>query len=83
MYSMIASPGRGERRAHQPGLGLVAVEDLIGSEEIQFAVALLKHVDTGKPPGGRDQGLLHAGWVYQFTFLYCAGGRTTYVLICS
>ena len=23
-------------------------------------MALLKHVDTGKPPGGRDQGLLHA-----------------------
>lgn len=44
--------GRGERRAHQPGLGLAAAEDLIGPEEIQSLEPwpLLKHVDTGKPP---------------------------------
>lgn len=34
-----------------PCLWFVAAEDLIGSQQIQLAMALLKHVDTGKPPG--------------------------------
>lgn len=32
-----------------PGLGAIAVEDLIGSEKVQFAMALLKHVDSRQP----------------------------------
>jgi hypothetical protein len=39
------------RPAYLPGLWFVAVEDLIGSKQVQLAMALLKHVDTRKPPG--------------------------------
>lgn len=60
---------------HSPRLGLVAAEDLIGSKQIQLAMALLKHVDTRKPPGGCYQSLLHTGRIHQLPLLYCAGGE--------
>lgn len=36
------------QQSSPPGLGLVAVEDLIGTEKVQLAMALLKHVNPGK-----------------------------------
>lgn len=33
-----------------PGLGFVAVKDLVGSDKVQFSVALFKHVDSREPP---------------------------------
>lgn len=43
-------------------------------------MALLEHVDTWKPPGGRDEGLLHAGRVHELSLLDCAGGKITCLL---
>lgn len=71
------------KEAYQPRLRLVAVEDLIGPEEIQLAVALFKHVDTRKPPGRRNERLLHAGRVHQFAFLHCAGEKIMNLLTLS
>lgn len=64
-----------KRKAHRPGLWLVAAEDLVGSEEVQLAVALLKHIHAGQPPGCCNQGLLHAGRIHQLPSLDCAGGK--------
>lgn len=50
-----------------PGLGPVAVEDLVSSEQVQFAMALLKHVDSRQPASRGNQSLLHTGWVYQLS----------------
>ena len=36
---------------HSPGLGPVAVEDLVGPYQVQFPVALFEHVGPGQPAG--------------------------------
>lgn len=48
-----------------PGLRSVAVQDLVGSNQVQFPVALLEHVDPRQPAGGGDQSLLHGCRVHQ------------------
>lgn len=48
-----------------PGLGSVAVEDLVGSDQVQLAVALFKHVDARQPASRGDQSLLHGRWIHQ------------------
>lgn len=58
-----------------PGLRSVTVEDLIGSDEVQFPVALLKHVDAGQPAGRGDQSLLHGCRVHQLPVEDGAGGQ--------
>ena len=46
-----------------PGLRLVSLEGVVGPEEVQFAVALFKHVDSFELMGRVHQCLLHAGRV--------------------
>lgn len=58
-----------------PGLRSVTVQNLVGSDQVQFPVALLKHVDPWQPAGGGDQSLLHGGWVHQLSVQDGAGGQ--------
>lgn len=48
-----------------PGLRSVAVQDLVGSDQVQFPMTLLKHVDPRQPTGRGDQSLLHGRWIHQ------------------
>lgn len=58
-----------------PGLRSVAVEDLIGSDQVQFPVALLEHVDPRQAARRGDQSLLHGGRVHQLPVQDGAAGR--------
>lgn len=60
---------------HLPGLWSVTVEDLVGSDQIQFPMALLEHVDPWQPAGRGDQSLLHGGWIDQLPVQDRAGGQ--------
>lgn len=64
-----------------PGLRSVAVQDLVGSDQVQFPMALLKHVDPRQPTGRGDQSLLHGGWIHQLPVQDGARGqrRTAFV----
>lgn len=66
-----------------PGLRSVAVQDLVGSDQVQFPMALLKHVDPWQPTGRGDQSLLHGGWIYQLPVQDSARGqrRTAFVSV--
>lgn len=63
-------------QGQSPGLRSVTVEDLVGSDQVQFPMALLKHVDPWQPAGGGDQSLLHGGWVHQLPVQDGAGGQS-------
>ena len=58
-----------------PCLRSVAVQDLVGSDQVQFPVALLEHVDPGQPAGRGDQSLLHGGGVHQLPVQDGAAGQ--------
>lgn len=60
---------------HLPGLRSVAVEDLVGSDQVQFPVPLLEHVDPGEPAGRGDESLLHGGRVHQLPVQNSAAGQ--------
>lgn len=47
----------------EAGLRFVTVEHLIGFEQIQLAMALLKHVDSRQTTSRSHQSLFHAGRV--------------------
>ena len=51
------------KRTHIPGLRLISVEFVVGSQEVQLPVALLKHVDSSYTLGSSHESLLHAGRV--------------------
>jgi hypothetical protein len=47
----------------QTGLRFVAVQNLVCLEKVKFAMALLKHIDTGQSPSRSHESLLHTGWI--------------------
>lgn len=71
-------PVRPDQRVQgrSPGLRSVAVQDLVGSDQVQLPMALLKHVDPRQPAGGGDQSLLHGGWVHQLPVQDGAAGQS-------
>ena len=46
--------------AHVPGMWLVGVEFMEGTQQVQFPISLFKHVDPAQFPCRADECLLHA-----------------------
>ena len=42
-----------------PGLRFVGSEDVVGLDQLELSLALLKHIDAGQPARGRHQCLFH------------------------
>ena len=59
-----------------PRLGLVVTQHLVGPEQLQLAVALLKHVDASEAAGRRHQGLLHTRRVDHARSVHHGAGAT-------
>ena len=66
-----------------PCLGPIAVEDLVGPYQVQFPVALFKHVGPRQPAGRRHQSLLHGRWVDQLPVQHSAAGKRGLLVRCA